>query len=506
MGYIRNVLDYLRASARRLPDKAAFLDGRDSYTFGQLWEQSRRAGTAVARLAVQADRPVAALVDRSARSVLLLLAALQAGCYYVPLDRKMPRERLMGILAQLEPAAVLYAREDGAPPALEGLPLLAVEDAVETDPDEGLLEGRLERVLDADPAYMIFTSGSTGSPKGILVSHRSVIDFTEWMAETCGPEEGDVLANQAPFYFDLSVKDLYQTLRTGCTCHILPQKFFMFPLLLVRYLKEQGVTTLIWATSAFRLVAGSGALEKEPPESVRRVVLGGEALQASHLNIWRRALPGCRFVNLYGPTEVTVDCTWFPVEEEYADGETVPIGKPCRNKEIYLLDEELRPVPDGQPGEICVRGTGLALGYFRDWDKTSAAFVQNPMHPHWPERIYRTGDLARRDERGNLVFLARKDDQIKHMGYRIELGEIETALSGVAGVEAAVCFFDGGRDKIVCAYQGQAEEGDIAKALGEKVPRYMQPNLYRRYAALPMNANGKIDRVALKKEYQDAAG
>lgn len=503
VGYIKNVLDYLDRTARRLPDKAAFVDGRDTYTFGGLWELSRRAGTAVARRTGGRGRPVAVLVDRSARSVLALMSVLQAGRCYVPLDRKMPRERLLAILSQVEPQLVVYVRADGEPDGLEGFQTLAVEEAAEEAADEELLERRREAVLDCDPAYMIFTSGSTGAPKGILVSHRSVIDFTEWMAGTCGPEEGDMLGNQAPFYFDLSVKDLYQTLRTGCTCHILPQKFFMFPLLLMRYLKENAVTTLIWATSAFRMVAVSGALEKEPPESVRRVVLGGEALQASHLNRWRRALPQCGFVNLYGPTEVTVDCTWFPIRREYADGELIPIGRPCRNMEVLLLDEELRPAPEGQVGEICVRGTGLALGYFRDWDKTSASFIQNPLNPDYPDRLYRTGDLGYWGEDGQLYFSSRRDGQIKHMGYRIELGEIETALSAVAGVEAAVCFFDREKDRIVCAYQGEAEEDGIARALGEKVPRYMLPNLYRRYRSLPANANGKIDRVRLEKEYRD---
>lgn len=506
MEYTRTALDYLRATARRLPGKTAFTDEGESYTFGALWELSRRGGTRLARLAGKSGRPVAVLAERSAGTVLAMLCALQGGCYYVPLDKKMPQERLLTILAQLEPAAVVYSGEPGALAQAEGLPLLPLADALKTPPEDGLLEKRQEAVLDCDPAYMIFTSGSTGTPKGILVSHRAVIDFTEWMASACGPEEGDVLANQAPFYFDLSVKDLYQTLRTGCTCHILPQKLFVFPLLLTNFLREKGVTALIWATSAFRLVADSGALEREPLPALRLVALGGEALQAVHLNRWRRAAPECRFVNLYGPTEVTVDCTWFPIDREFADGEPIPIGRACRNMEVMVLDENLRPVPDGETGELCVRGTGLALGYFRDWDKTAAAFVQNPLNPDYPERLYRTGDLGRRGEDGLLYFSSRRDGQIKHMGYRVELGEIETALHAIAGVEAAVCFFDEERDRIVCAYQGTLSDGELARALGRKVPRYMCPNLYRRVSRLPLTPNGKIDRTRLKKEYQDEAG
>ena len=501
--YLRNLLDYLRETAGRFSEKTAFCDEKNRYSYGELLHLSARVGTAAAELLGAANRPVFVLTDRTAVSVLGFLSVLQAGCYYVPIDRKTPPERLERMLSQMRPALVLYAQADEKAAAQfpSELPRLCIEQAAQTQADEKLLSLRQEDVLDIDPAYGIFTSGSTGTPKGILISHRSAIDFTEWMAEACGVTEKDILANQAPFYFDLSVKDLYQTLRSGATLHILPQKFFMFPLLLVRYLNEHGVTTLIWATSAFRLVAASGVFEKETPCSVKKVILGGEALHASHLNIWRRALPDCRFVNLYGPTEVTVDCTWFPIEREYADGETVPIGKACRNMEVLLMDDALRPVQPGEVGEICVRGAGLAIGYFADGEKTASAFVQDPRCPDYPMRLYRTGDLGKLDGEGNLLFLARKDDQIKHMGYRIELGEIETALDAVFGVDAAVCFFDAENDRIVCAYQGGISEAELLRLLPERLPRYMLPSVCRRYARLPQNTNGKIDRVKLRNEY-----
>lgn len=501
MPYQKNLLEYLIASAERCPDKTAFYDDEETFSFARLWRCARGIGTALVEAGAPVNRPVAVLVDRTAQSVAGMMGALAAGCYYVPIDRKTPAPRLREMLSGLEPGAILYPAAQKDPETLAQFgPALALEALLDRPADDGALEDRRARVLDADPAYMIFTSGSTGTPKGILVSHRAVIDFTEWMAETCGIREDDVLGNQAPFYFDLSVKDLYQTLRFGLTCYVLPQKCFMFPLLLVRALNEHRITGLIWSTSAFRLIAASGALEKEQPKELRKVILGGEALQAAHLNAWKRAAPACRFINLYGPTEVTVDCTWFPIDRDYADGEPIPIGKACRNMEVLLLDEAGRPVEPGEPGEICVRGTGLAIGYYGDWEKTGKAFVQNPLNPHYPDRLYRTGDLARLDGEGNLLFLARKDDQIKHMGYRIELGEIETALSGVEGVAEGVCLFDGAKDRILCCYSGPAEEQTVAKALLEKLPKYMQPNEYHPMETLPHTPNGKIDRPALRRE------
>ena len=500
-----NLLEYLERSAERFPDKPAFCGEDRTFTFGQLLAFARSAGTAVARRVEAVNRPVAVLADRTAVTPAAFQAVLASGCYYAPIDAKMPPQRMAAILSQLEPALLLWApgQEETAAAMAHICPALSLEEAEAAAADEALLARRRERVLDIDPAYAIFTSGSTGTPKGIVCHHRGVMDLTEWLAEAGGFSHGDVLGNQAPFYFDGSVKDVYLTLKCGATCRVLPRKLFLFPKLLVDELNRFQVTTLAWATSAFHMVAASGVLERHRPACLTRVLAGGEAMLARDLNRWRGALPQVRYFNLYGPTEITVDCAWYeiPPDRDFADGEPIPIGRPCRNKELLLLDEALRPVPEGQVGEICVRGTGLARGYYGDWDKTRSAFVQNPLNPWYPDTIYRTGDLGWRGEDGLLYFSTRRDGQIKHMGYRIELGEVETALSALPGVPDAVCFFDQERDRIVCCYEGGMAPGDLARLLGERLPRYMLPNVWLPRDHLPHNANGKVDRVALKEEY-----
>ena len=499
---VRNAYDYLIKSADAHPDKTAFSDSKGSVTFSELRDRSLAIGTALADMGCERGAPVAVLCERSVDAVCAFMGALAAGCFYVPLDRKMPEARLSGILNRLMPAAVLCT--DPADMAKAGkAPAALIPDLYGGDTDNAMLIKRRERVIDADPVYMIFTSGSTGEPKGILIPHRALVDFIEWMAPACGVDGTDVMGNQAPFYFDLSVKDIWLTVKCAATTHIIPQKCFMFPRLLIEELNCHGVTALIWATSAFSLIASSGILEKAAPVCVRKVILGGEALRARDLNIWRRALPDTRFINLYGPTEVTVDCTYYVIDREFSDTEPIPIGRPCANMDVLLLDKDLKPVKDGETGEICVRGTGLALGYFKDPERTALSFIQNPVCDAWPDTVYRTGDLAYMGKDGLLYFANRADGQIKHSGYRIELGEIETALSAVPNVRAAVCLFDKELDRIICAYEGEAEPEDIIRALRLKVPRYMLPNIFKKYAVLPRNRNGKIDRPKLRGEYEN---
>lgn len=502
----KNVLEYLEASAARFPEKVAFSDETEAVSYGRLLQEAKALGTFLSRRLPEVNVPVAVLIGRTACSITAMQGILSAGCCYVPIDHKMPELRARKIIEQVRPRALLYVASDQAlAQSLSDLcPIYPLETCVQEPVEETLLHSRRRRVLDVDPVYILFTSGSTGAPKGIVISHRSVIDFTEWMSEFCGYTSEEIFGNQAPFYFDLSVKDVYQTLKLGATCRIYPQKYFTFPLLLVRAMEADRVSAINWATSAFHLVAASGALEKCPPTALKKAALGGEALQARHVNTWKRALPELHIINLYGPTEVTVDCTGYHLDRDFSDDEAIPLGTACENKEILLLDEQLRLVAPGESGEICVRGCGLAKGYFGDWEKTKASFVQNPLQPDYPDLIYRTGDLAV-ERNGLLYFLSRRDGQIKHMGYRIELGEIEVALHAVEGMEAAVCLYDGSRDRIVCIYAGQPDSEALAKAMRRAVPKYMLPNVYHKLARLPYNANGKVDRVLLKEQYVNGA-
>ena len=376
----KNVLEYLESSARMHADKPAFCDENRVFTFGELLKTAQGLGTHLAKTVDTLHKPVAVLIGRTAESVAAMQGVLYAGGCYVPIDDHMPEARIRRIFEQVRPVAIVYAEGNRkqAEPLADCAPLISMDEGFAAPADANLLQSIRESVLDIDPVYLLFTSGSTGAPKGIVIPHRAVIDFTDWMSEFCGYTEHDIFGNQAPFYFDLSCKDLYQTLSLGATCHIFSKKLFTFPMLLLKEMERVGVTAINWATSAFHFVASSGALSKCAPPTLRKAALGGEALQARYVNAWKAAIPGLEVVNMYGPTETTVDCAAFHLTRDYRDDEAIPIGKACRNMQIILLDKDGKLVPDGEAGEICVRGSGLASGYFGNWEKTNRMLHPEP--------------------------------------------------------------------------------------------------------------------------------
>ena len=246
------------------------------------------------------------------------------------------------------------------------------------------------------------------------------------------------------------------------------------------------------------------ALAYKTPQTLRAILFSGEVMPVKHLNKLKKYLPHVQYVNLYGPTEITCNCTYYIVDRDFSEHETLPIGVPFPNERVLLLGEDGHEVTaPGETGELCVSGTAVALGYYRDPERTAASFVQNPLSSdRYRDILYRTGDLVRINERGEMVYVSRKDFQIKHMGHRIELGEIEAHLGAVPGVERALCVYLHEKGKILAFTTGPADRQTITAALRETLPAYMIPNLFMRVEEMPLNKNGKIDRARLMERYQ----
>ncbi len=501
---LTNVLDYLDAAVEKFPDKTVFSDSKNSVTYKQLDTVSDSIGSAVLSAVSGKNSPVVVFIDRNIESVISFMGIVKSGNFYVPIDRQLPLKRIEIIFDTLNPKAVILSERDMKTVDALGFDgkCLLYDEAAAFTADCDALAKRRKCAIDTDPLYSIFTSGSTGVPKGVLVCHRSVIDLIESFAETFGFTDECIFGNQAPFDFDVSVKDIYSTLRNAGSMHIIPKLFFSFPAKLIDCINTQKINTIIWATSALRIVENLNALEKTLPETLRTVMFSGEVMPNKVLNYWRNKLPKVKFVNLYGPTEITCNCLYYKVDRPFSNDDALPIGVPFRNTDILLLDGDTLIDEPEKTGEICVRGTSLAHGYYRNADKTAQAFCQNPLNDCYPELIYRTGDLAKKGADGLYYFVSRKDYQIKHMGHRIELGEIEIVVNALDFVDAACCIYDEKEEKIVLFYQSAEKcDSDLLKQVGKTLPKYMLPNRLIHMTSLPMTKNAKIDRVKLKGEY-----
>lgn len=508
---VTNILDYLDYSASVWSDKTAIADDKNALTFLQWKNYAEAIGTAIGQKTHSSLRkPVLVFVDRKIEGLVGFLGVVASGNFYVPIDCKMPEQRVKLIVDVLSPIAAITvtAKDEKTLDAIgfSGERLIYSE-AINNESNPEFLAKIRNQMIDIDPVYSIFTSGSTGVPKGVLISQRGMIDLAEWLVNTFHFTENDALGNQTPFYFDGSVKDICICLKSGATLNVIGKKYFTFPKLIIPFLNDRKITAILWATSAIVLIGNSDILSITKPEHLRLVTFAGEAMPAKQLNVWMNKLPNTKFVNLYGPTEITVDCTYFEVDRFFNDDEFIPIGRDCKNKQILVFNEENKLVKPGEVGELCVRGTGVALGYFNNKSKTQEVFVQNPLHDLYEDKIYRTGDLVKYNEQGELEFVSRKDFQIKHKGNRIEMGEIEVAINSIPQITNATCLFDQPNDKIVLYYTTiDGQELDVINLVKDKIPVYMFPEVTIMLKAMPYNMNGKIDRIELKRMYDDAQG
>lgn len=496
-----NVTYWLDKSAETFPEKPAFVDVEKTLSFRQLQRQAKALATQMIDRGMF-KKPVVIYMEKGVDVLVSFMGAAYSCNFYSPIDVDMPASRVNKILEVLEPALVITTaslKETFAGYAYQG-DFLLFEEACNADICEEKIEAARNKGIDTDLLYVLFTSGSTGVPKGVTINHRSVIDYIDWVTETFHITHKDSFGNQAPFYFDNSILDIYSTVKSGATTYIIPKNLFAQPVLLLEYLKEKKINTIFWVPSALIVVAKLKAFRNvDMSGTLKRVLFCGEVMPNKQLNVWRKFLPDVLYANLYGPTEITDACTYYIVDREFSDDEPLPIGIPMANTDILVLNEKDELVKEGEIGELCVRGTSLSMGYYNNPDKTKEAFVQNPLNPFVPETIYRTGDLVKYNEYGEIIYLSRKDFQIKHMGHRIELGEIETAVSSLEEISMCCCLYDEKHQKIVLFLEDELEKAYINERISKLVPEYMLPNKVISLEKMPINANGKIDRVKLKE-------
>jgi len=491
---IKNVLYYLENSAANYPDKIAIKEEEKTVTYSQLAYNAKSIGTGLAFYNVF-GKPVGVYMEKGIDALSSFFGIVYAGGFYCTLNTELPDFRLTQIQDVLKAKVVVTTEElkEKAKELFNTSIICTIDELRKTTINEETLSVIREKMIDKNPLYINFTSGSTGVPKGIVVGHRSVIDFIEHFVEIFGIDSTDIIANQAPFDFDVSVKDIYSSLKAGATLVVVPRSYFSIPTKLMDYLCDNKITTMIWAVSALCLINTFHALDYKTPTTLKRVLFSGEVMPYKCINGWQKFLPDVEYINLYGPTEITCNCTYYVLEKGRDYSEGIPIGKAFPNEDVFLLDDNNNLITEKDTvGKIIVRGTTLALGYYHLQEKNQDSFIQNPLNDAYPERVYITGDLGKYDENGDLFFCGRKDHQIKYMGHRIELEEIEKAMSKIDGVDRCFCTFE--KERLKGYYVGTIEKTELYSVMKQTLPVFMIPGFLRKMDYMPLTKNGKIDR------------
>lgn len=495
---MNSVVKLLDRAAEKFADRIAFEDKDGEISFFELRKKSLSIAAALTD-SVKTGRtsPIIVYMEKSIQSIICFMGIMYAKSPYVPMDYLVPLKRFFQTAENLKPSAIITDAK-GAEKLKEieiDAKILIFDEIIKTEPREA----DTSDVCDLDCAYIMYTSGSTGAPKGVTVTHRGVIDYIDWVCDTFPIDGESIIGMQSAFHFDNSIFDMFVPMITGAKTVIIPEILFMYPEKLMDYLAEKRISVIFWVPTVMINAAESGIVSLP---DMKLILFAGEVLPIKHLNIWKKALPECMYVNMYGPTEATDIATYYVVDREYEPHETLPIGKPCANMRTLILNGENKLCTRGEEGELCLLGSGIALGYWNAPEITEKAFVQNPLNTKYDEIMYRTGDLVYENAEGNIIFLGRRDSQIKLRGNRIELGDVESAAISLDGIKNACAVFDSDKQEIILFLEtlDEIKERKFKLALKQIIPAYMTPSRIIATDSFPHTPSGKIDRVNLKKQ------
>ncbi len=502
-----NLLDYLKNSVAKYPDKIVFEDENRALSYRQTDIEAKAISDAIiSRIGFQHNQPILIFLPKSIETIVAMFGALYSGNFYTPVDIRFPDNKLQDMFETLDAKVVVTYKKFKEQLVRLGLAeekLIFYEDLDFASVNYKTNENGN---IDTDLAYVFFTSGSTGKPKGVTLTHRNIISYIEAMDEIFPYNEKTVSGNQAPLHFDITTHDIYLTLKKSAKLVIIPEKFFIFPTQLVTFLKQSDINTLYWGPAAFMNTVKFDALKDIVLDKIKNVITGGEFMPVKYINYLKSKMPNLDFIcNVYGPTEATVNVSYYEVKKEFREDENLPLGKALKNVRLIILDEENRKITQpGNIGELCILGSQLSPGYYKDAEKTKKAFIQSPLHNNYKELLYKTGDLASYNEAGEILCHGRTDNFIKHMGHSVELGEIEVGALSVDFVANAICLYDKEKSQIALLYvanQQDVTDRDLRRALAKILPKHMVPTIYFQLDDFPLNQNGKVDRVKLRKEF-----
>ncbi len=511
MSYRINVLDYFEELVSSGFDGIAVVEGEKSISFRSLYDQAKVLALSLQnRCNQKTNQIIAVYTHKSIETVISDLAILMSGNYFLNLDVKNPEARIKGIVEHCK-VNLIISRSNLKNDFFDEQSIFCPFDEISIFSNK-LVDHKgvflnYKKLVDTDPLCVINTSGSTGIPKAVLLSHRGIIDFIEAVKKENLISGAETIGSLSPSFFDIYLFELCMLLVWGSKLVIIPESMAVFPIKMLELMKKESVSFIFWVPTVMVNIANNDLLSAVTLTDLKKVWFAGEVFPSKKFKYWAEKLPCTEFVNMYGPIEIHVDCLFYKVEKGLTYDKPLPIGKPFFNTSILLLDDENQVVKDGEEGELCIRGSSVALGYYNDPEKTAKAFVQNPINTFYPETIYKTGDLVKKGKDGNYLFLGRKDTLIKRMGYRIELAEIEhIVVNKISNIKNCCVIYKSDSKDLVLFYESEVllPPASIKKDLMKYLPRYMLPTIFNHLDKMPKNPNGKIDRRMLKESIENA--
>ncbi|VAW56236.1 Polyketide synthase modules and related proteins [hydrothermal vent metagenome] len=500
------VQQYFKRSVERFPNKTAVSCNEDNISFKELDLFTNGLAHEIKKSGINRSEFVPFFMKKSINSIKSILGILKSDCVYVPLDANSPAQRLISIIETISAKLILV--DDESLPILKSLlPEFSQCKLLNVSSFDSLSNAApIAQNISIDLAYVLFTSGSTGIPKGVMIPHKAIIDYIDWCVDEYQLTENDIISNHAPLYFDNSTFDLYTAFKTGATLHLVHDDLNAVIPLLVGWLKSRKITTFFCVPSVLTMLLRSRRLKPDSLPDLRYVICAGEVLPTDAVAAWMEKYPHITFVNMYGPTEITVDCSFYRIEKTPSNlAEPIPIGIARNNMEMFVRNSDNTISNNiGDRGELLVRGTSVAYGYLSDLEKTNKAFIQNPMHSLYHDPLYCTGDVVEINDKKQYIFVGRADDQIKYLGYRIELGEIESILMSISYVNEAVVVFnkseDGSTDELGALIDMNESVESLNINLKDLLPAYMVPSRLKIQSTdFPRTPNGKYDRKQVLK-------
>ena len=501
-----NLVELFEESTNKYPQKIAVIDRERRITFSDLRNKALALAQNLNESGIGTNKPIALFLDKSIESVYVNLAILYSGNFYMNLDVKTPAERIRNILNLIKPHTIISTSRQIAS-IVDIIPkdikvVLLDEECWEEQINEKAIIDKLSTIIDTDPSCIINTSGSTGTPKGVVLNHKSFFDFIEWAIDTFKFDNNLIMGSLSPLVFDIYSFELCMLMAKASTLVVLPGNLAAFPAKILDLIDKNQVNFLFWVPTIMVNIANMDLLSSYRLNSLKTIWFAGEVFPTKQFNYWYHHLPQATFANLYGPIEITLDCTYYIVDSDIPDEQPLPIGIPCRNTNIIILDANNKAVTTPYAeGELCVRGTSLAMGYYNNPEKTADSFVQNPLNKAYPELIYRTGDIVCYNEKGLIEFKGRKDNIVKHLGYRTDLGEIEhVIINSLKLIKNGCVVYNQANKEITLFYEADNETSpsEFRKKIGQTLPKYMIPTVYHYTRQLLRNTNGKIDRLYYK--------